>query len=88
MALAYSRPRGVLKGDRVTEEADKEGLMAALMIEIPEDLRVAMERAFPGEDLSALVRGLIAREVEARRDHGAEAQFRKMAVETLLKSGS
>ena len=61
--------------------------MAGLMIEIPEDLRLAMERAFPGEDISALVRGLIAREVERRRDHGAEANFRKMAVEALLKDG-
>ncbi len=59
--------------------------MAGLVIEIPEDLRLAMERAFPGEDISALVRGLIAREVERRRDHGAEANFRKMAVEALLK---
>lgn len=61
--------------------------MAGLTIEIPEDLRLAMERAFPGEDISALVRGLIAREVERRRDHGAEANFRKMAVEALLKDG-
>lgn len=61
--------------------------MAGLVIEIPEDLRLAMERAFPGEDISALVRGLIAREVERRRDHGAEANFRKMAVEALLKDG-
>ena len=61
--------------------------MAGLVIEIPEDLRLAMERAFPGEDISALVRGLIAREVERRRDHGAEANFRKMAVEALLKEG-
>jgi hypothetical protein len=61
--------------------------MAGLMIEIPEDLRLAMEKAFPGEDISALVRGLIAREVERRRDHGAEANFRKMAVEALLKQG-
>ena len=61
--------------------------MAGLVIEIPEDLRLAMERAFPGEDISALVRGLIAREVERRRDHGAEANFRKLAVEALLKDG-
>ncbi len=61
--------------------------MAGLVIEIPEDLRLAMERAFPGEDISALVRGLIAREVERRRDQGAEASFRKMAIEALLKDG-
>ena len=59
--------------------------MAALTVEIPDDLRLGLERAFPGEDLAAIVRGLIAREVEARRDHGAEALFRKMAVEALLK---
>jgi hypothetical protein len=59
--------------------------MAALTVEIPDDLRLGLERAFPGEDLGAIVRGLVAREVEARRDHGAEALFRKMAVEALLK---
>lgn len=61
--------------------------MAALTVEIPEDLRARLEKAFPGEDLGAIVRGLVQREVEARRDHGAEAQFRKMAVEALLKGG-
>jgi hypothetical protein len=61
--------------------------MATLTVEIPEDLRAGLEKAFPGEDLGAIVRGLVQREVEARRDHGAEAQFRKMAVEALLKGG-
>lgn len=59
--------------------------MAALTVEIPEDLRLGLEKAFPGEDLAAVVRGLVAREVEARRDHVAEAQFRKMTVEALLR---
>ncbi|MEZ5926737.1 MAG: hypothetical protein R3D57_20400 [Hyphomicrobiaceae bacterium] len=59
--------------------------MAGLTIEIPEDLRVGLEKAFPGEDPAAVIRGLITREIEARRDHGAEAQFRKMAVEALLR---
>jgi hypothetical protein len=58
--------------------------MTTLTVEIPEDLRAGLEKAFPGEDLAAVVRGIVAREVEARRDHTAEAQFRKMAVEALL----